>query len=76
MHWTPDQVVCVPALVGVNGLVLASEQAPGLLKEHRKFGMKCRQQGVKHQTGGACMQISEYTMSASKFWMQSADWWT
>ena len=30
------------ALAGVNGLVLAGEQAPGLLKEHRKFDMKHR----------------------------------
>ena len=45
---------------------LACEQAPGLEE---------RSKGAKRRGRGACTQISEFLMSASKFWTQSADWW-
>ena len=34
-----------------------------------------RQRGAKRGGRGACTHVSEFLMSASKFWTQSADWW-
>ena len=58
---------------------IACEQAP-VLEERSKFigrreGAKRRQRGAKRRGRGACTQVSEFLMSASKFWTQSADWW-
>ena len=45
----------------------------GAQQIYRFIGL--RQRGAKRRGRGACTQISEFLMSASKIWMQSADWW-
>ena len=43
---------------------IACEQAPSWRQAQKKFG-----------ASGACTHLTEYPMSASKFWTQSSDWW-
>ena len=47
---------------------LACEQAPGGASAEQTFG-------AKRRVIGACMHSPKSPMSASKFWMQSGDWW-
>ena len=53
---------------GINKVdFLACEQAPSWRQAQKIFG-------AKRRASGACTHLTEYPMSASKFWTQSGDW--
>jgi len=54
--------------IGMTMLKLACEQAPGGASAEQTFG-------AKRRAIGACTHSPKSTMSASKIWTQSDDWW-